>query len=245
LDREGLIYHFPAQYLPVVGEAGDRRFLYQRPVREAPPGEAGTYFGHGNLSEPYPDEATAGHYWINILDYQRLRPVPLRDHSGVYYETGRQEQLMLRGRSIRYVEPMRYFSILAAGQAYSAIPEPAELQDAGIFAPAGAPVDAFREMLAVPPGTGYVPKGNLPPDPYEAAALHERARGDHQATVKLLMEKISAAGGACFFNNNVDLFARIGERRLLIEVKSLTRQSAAVSRMRYGVGHIVSGTRPR
>ncbi|MEO6913059.1 MAG: hypothetical protein ABI182_03435 [Candidatus Baltobacteraceae bacterium] len=243
LDREGLIYHFPAQYLPVVNrtlvEAGDRRFLYQRPVREAPVGEAGTYFGHGILSEPYRDEATPGHYWIDILNYQRLRPVPLRDHSGLYYETGLSEPIMLRGRSIRYVEPMRYFSILAAGHAYSAIPEPVELQDSGVFAPTGAPMDAFREMLVVPPGTGYVPKDNLPPDRYEAAALHERARGDHQATVKLLMETISARGGTCFFNNNVDLLARIGGRRLLIEVKSLTRQSAAVNRMRYGIGQLM------
>lgn len=242
-DREGVIYHFPSQYLAVVNrtvvEAGDHRFLYQRPIRGAPAGEAGTYFGHGAIGAPYPDVSTPGHYWIDILYYERLRPVPLRNAAEVYYESGRSETINLRGRSIRYVDPMRYFSILAAGQAYSAAPDPVELQEGGVFAPFAVPKDDFRELLVVPPGTGYVPKDDIPPDRYEAAALHERARGDHQATVKLLRESVVARGGTCLFNNNVDLLARIGERRLLIEVKSLTRQSAAVSRMRYGVGQLM------
>lgn len=243
LDREWLIYHFPSQYLPAVRRAmqdgGDRRFLYQRPIRGAPPGEAGTYFGYGSLSDPYPDESTPHHYWMDVIAPQPLRPVPLRDPLGLYYETGLADPINLRGRSVRYIEPMRYFSILAAGYAYSAIPEPADLQDAGVFAPVDAPTDAFREMLVVPPGTGYVPSGDRLVDPYEAAALHERARGDHQAMIALLKEKIEARGGTCLYNNNIDLLARIGERRLLIEVKSLTRQSAAVNRMRYGIGQLL------
>lgn len=242
LDREGVIYHFPSQYLPIVNrvviEGGDHRFLYQRPIREAPPGEAGTYFGYGNLSEPYAHEGNPGYYWIDILDFQRLRPVPLRDTSGIYYETGDANQINLRGRSIRYVDPMRYFSILAAGQAYSAIPEPVDLHEKGVFAPVTAPKDDFREMLVVPPGTGYVPRGRESVDPYEAAALHERARGDHQATLDLLRRRIESSGGTCLYNNNIDLFAKLGERRLLVEVKSLTRQVAAVNRMRYGMGQL-------
>lgn len=242
-DREGLIYHFPARYLPLVNrvvvEGGDRRFLYQRPIKGAPPGQAGTYFGYGALSDPYPDNSTPNHHWLNVLDPGWLRPVPLRDPSGIYYETGTAEALMLQGRSIRYIEPMRYFAILAAGQAYSMSPDTLELQDAGVFAPAAIPKDSLREMLAVPPGTGYVPRDSGLPDRHEAAALHERARGDHQATVRLLMEAVNERGGICYFNNNIDLFAKIGERRMLIEVKSLTRQQAAVSRMRFGMGQLM------
>lgn len=168
-----------------------------------------------------------------------MKPVPLRAPGGSYYETGTPTTINLRGRSIRYVDPMRYFSILAAGQVYSALLEPVELQDIGVFSPLKAPVDAFREMLVVPPGTGYVPKDGATVDRYEAAALHERARGDHQETLQMLMRGIEASGGTCFYNNNVDLFARLGERKFLIEVKSLTRQSVAVSRMRYGIGQLM------
>jgi hypothetical protein len=243
LDREGVIYHFPSQYLPIVNravvEAGDRRFLYQRPIQGAPVGEGATYFGHGKVSDPYPDVSTPGHYWLDVVDYERLKPVPLRDATGIYYETGNRDQIMLRGRSIRYLEPMRFFMILAAGQAYSAFQESVQLQDIGDFAPVLAPKDDFREMLAVPPGTGYVPRGLEPIDRHEAASLHERARGDHQETVKLLMERVVARGGTCLYNNNVDLLANLGERRLLIEVKSLTRQSAAVNRMRFGIGQLM------
>jgi hypothetical protein len=244
LDREGVIYHFPAaNYLPVVKrtveEAGDRRFLYQRPIRGAPAGEAGTYFGHGTLGNPYPDESTPGHYFLDILDYEHMRPVPLRAASGVYYETGEPETINLRGRSIRYIEPMRYFAILAAGQAYSTFVDPVALQDVGDYAPVLAPKDDFRTLVSVPPGTGYVPRGNELLDRHEAAALHERARSDHQATLKLLVRTIESLGGACLYNNNVDLLAKIGERRLLVEVKSLTRPSAAVNRMRYGIGQLL------
>ncbi len=243
LDREGVIYHFPSQYLPVVNrtivEGGDHRFLYQRPIREAPAGEAGTYFGFGTLSAPYPDERIAGHFWLDVLHYQRLRPVPLWNALGYYYETGKPDQINLRGRSIRYVDPMHFFAILAAGQAYSPIPEPVDLQEASEFSPLSAPRDAFREMLIVPPGTGYVPKNSDPIDRHEAAALHERARGDHQDTLELLRQRIAALGGVCFYNNNVDLFARIGDRRMLFEVKSLARQASAVNRMRYGIGQLM------
>lgn len=243
LDREWLIYHFPAQYLPLVNrvivEAGDRRFLYQRPIRGAPNGQAGTYFGHGTLGDPYPDVTTSGHYFVDVLDPKPLQPVPLRDGRGIYYETGSTAAMNLRGRSIRYVEAMRFYAILAAGKGYSTLAQANELQDAGVFAPANAPTDDFRALVAVPPGTGYVPRDDLAPDRYEAAALHERARGDHQATLRLIMERVRAHGGSCLFNNNVDLLATIGERRLLVEVKSLTRQSSAVNRMRYGIGQLL------
>jgi hypothetical protein len=242
LDREGVIYHFPRVYLPLVNQvlvtAGDQRFVYQRPTKGAPPGQAGTYFGHGFLGRPYEDTQTPGHYFMDVMGYERMRNVPLRDPQGFYYESGSSTPLMLRGKSIRYVEPERYFLILAAGQAYSAISAPADLQDVGTFAPALVPVDAFRPMTAVPPGTGYVPHGNEMIDRQEVAALHERARADHQATLEQLVTRIQALGGTCEYNNNVDLFARLGERRFLVEAKSLTRQASAVNRMRYGMGQL-------
>ena len=94
-------------------------------------------------------------------------------------------------------------------------------------------------MLVVPPGVGYVPHGNAPPDPYEAASLHERARGDHQRTLDVLLKRFQTMGGSGLYNNHVDLFARLGERRFLIEAKSLPRPSVALDRMRYGVGQLM------
>ena len=248
LDREGVIYHFPKIYLPLVrrliDEFGDRRFLYQRPVKGAPSGQAGTYFGYGYLGDPTPDPQNAGHWFVEIHDYKPIRPVPFRDSNGIYYETGSERLGNLQGRSIRSIEPMRYFAILSAGQAYSiapntVMPERDSLQDRGVFAPGPIPKDPFREMLVVPPGVGYVPHGNAPPDPYEAASLHERARGDHQRTLDILLKRFQAMGGSGLYNNHVDLFARLGERRFLIEAKSLPRPSVALDRMRYGVGQLM------
>lgn len=248
LDREGVIYHFPKVYLPLVkrlvDEFGDRRFLYQRPVKGAPPGQAGTYFGWGSIGDPVPDTQNAGHWFVDINDYRAMRPVAFRDANGIYYETGSERLGNLQGRSIRSIEPMRYFAILAAGQAYSVAPDTemldsASLQDRGVFAPRVIPKDEFREMLVVPPGVGYVPHGNAPPDPYEAASLHERARDDHQRTLDVLLKRFQTMGGSGLYNNHVDLFARLGERRFLIEAKSLPRPSVALDRMRYGVGQLM------
>lgn len=245
LDRENLVYHFPAMYYDIarseIVENGNRQFLYQRPIRGAPPGQAGTYFGYGFLGDPYHDVRTPGHYFVDIYNPRPLRPVALRDVRGIYYETGNAEPIMLRGRSVRRITIERYHNILAAGLAYSALPESVAMnvQDSGIYAPAAAPTDAFRDMLVVPPGTGYVPQGGDMPDPYEAAALHERARADHQETLRLIVEAVHRRGGACLYNNNVDLVAKIGERRLLVEAKSLSRQSVAVHRMRYGMGQLM------
>ncbi len=45
-------------------------------------------------------------------------------------------------------------------------------------------------------------------------------------------------GGSTWYNNNVDLFARVGEQRFLIEAKSLNDVHDAVSRVRYGIGQL-------
>jgi hypothetical protein len=49
---------------------------------------------------------------------------------------------------------------------------------------------------------------------------------------------VEARDGQCLFNNNVDLLASFASQRLLVEAKSLTVQSAAVDRMRYGMGQL-------
>ena len=244
LDREGVIYHFPSQYLGVlrrsINELGDRRFVYHRPRRGALGDDAGRYFGYGTLGDPYPDVQNAGRYFVNIYNYERMLPVPLRRANGVYYETGTSSVPNLRGRSIRYLEVRPFLAILEAGQAYSAtFDPPTDAHDFGVFAPGPIPRDAFRPMDRVPAGTGYVPRGADLPDRFETAALHERARMDHQETLQLILEAVQSGGGAGLYNNNVDLFVHLGEVRFLIEAKSLTRAEVAVDRMRYGLGQLM------
>lgn len=243
LDKEWLIYHFPRKYLRIVEQSiqeyDDRRFLYHRPSRGSTQGQAG-YFGYGHISDPYEDIRNAGHYWINILDAHPMGFVSLRNADGIYYESGTDKAPNLQGRSIRYIKPMTYFNILAAGRVYSSAPAAlTDPQEAGVFAPVSAPTDSLRDLLEVPVGTGYKPTNNSPVDIYEAAALHERARDDHQRTLMLLTQQVQRLGGHCFYNNNIDLLAIVGERRFLIEAKSLTRQEMAVSRMRYGIGQLL------
>ena len=86
-------------------------------------------------------------------------------------------------------------------------------------------------------GTGYRPTGK-PIDVYESAALQERARGDHQDTLRLIKTMVEARNGRCSFNNNVDLLASFASQRLLVEAKSLNANAAAVDRMRYGMGQL-------
>lgn len=244
LDREGVIYHFPSQYLGAlrrsIDELGDRRFIYHRPRRGATGEDAGRYFGYGTLGDPYPDVQNAGRYFVNIYNYERMLPVSRRRGNSVYYETGTTSVPNLRGRSIRYIEPRAFLAILEAGQAYSATFEPpTDVHDSGVFAPGRILQDRFRPMDRVPAGTGYVPHGSDRPDRFETAALHERARSDHQETLQLILEEVHKGGRVGQYNNNVDLFVRLGEDRFLIEAKSLTRPEAAVDRMRYGLGQLM------
>lgn len=243
LDREGVIYHFPLRYLSFfkrsIEDLGDRRFLYQRPIRNAPQGQGGAYFGYGLVGDPFPQPGDDSHFFVPILDYRTMRaPVPLRDGFGNYYETGKPERVNFQGRSVRMIDIEPYHRILAIEGAYSIL-DARDPHETGIFAPAGAPKDAFRTLDIVPPGTGYVPREGLVLDRQEIAALQERARADHQETVDLFVQAVKQRGGTCFYNNNVDLFAQIGERRMLVEAKSLTRQSEAVDRMRYGMGQLM------
>jgi hypothetical protein len=109
----------------------------------------------------------------------------------------------------------------------------------GFAAKLSPPKDAFRALEIVPDGTGYRPSGRRPPDVAESAALQERARADHQDVLQRLVDLARSRGASCFFNNNVDLFVSFGERKLLVEAKSLNDRYAAVDRMRYGMGQLL------
>ena len=96
----------------------------------------------------------------------------------------------------------------------------------------------MREAVVIPEGTGYVPSGKALPSVYESAALQERARKDHNATLELIRRAAVRLGGHCWYNNNIDLFVQCGEQRLLVEAKSLTDARQSVDRMRYGMGQL-------
>lgn len=158
------------------------------------------------------------------------------------YESRYSSRSPFQGQSIRYIDDMDFYRILAAagltGSVFSDAPSVADAIAGRVSALVTVPPkDAFREPLIVPNGTGYRPTGN-PPDVRESAALQERARADHQDTLRLIKAEVDRRGGTCLYNNNVDLLATFGERRYLIEVKSLARPISAVDRMRYGMGQL-------
>jgi hypothetical protein len=101
-----------------------------------------------------------------------------------------------------------------------------------------APTDQLREIDAIPAGAGYVPRGDTRVNVLESAALQERARKDHQEVLEAIRQQVQRLGGTTFYNNNIDLFARLGSARYLIEAKSLQEDGDAVGRMRYGIGQL-------
>jgi len=101
-----------------------------------------------------------------------------------------------------------------------------------------APKDILRKATVIPDGTGYVWNGSALPNLAESAALQERARADHQRVLQTITKTVDRLGGEWWFNNNIDLFARIGQQKLLIEAKSLVNPDRAVDRMRYGMGQL-------
>lgn len=240
-DTEFVVYHYPRVYFDQI--RGGERFVYYRPSRGAPPGQASSYFGCGVLGDFWNDPQDPNHRFVGIEKPIRFsRPVPFEDSVGIMYESQLPNRNAFQGRSVRQIGDLDYFRILQAAQLTSAVfDESPTVSDvlAGRASPLLTPPrDVFRELHVVPDGTGYKPNGGPGPDVFEAAALQERARADHQDTLKLLKTMIDRRGGACLFNNNVDLLATFGNNRLLVEVKSLTRASAAVDRMRYGMGQL-------
>jgi hypothetical protein len=239
LDREGVIYHYPPQYRTRVN-AYDR-FIYYRPATGASPEERSTYVGHGLLGNPFPDPNRDGYWFVDIAWYEPFRAIVPLVHGDVSYETEEPKRPQFQS-AVRPVRESAYYRILAAGgvsagREFSPLLTSESVVGVGYSGYREAPKDGLRTLVTVPPGTGYVPKGTLP-NVFEAAALQERARRDHQVTLDLIRKQVQQSGGACWYNNNIDLFARVGEGRFLIEAKSLNDPRAVVDTMRYGMGQL-------
>lgn len=241
LDREGVIYHYPRQYRGRINDF--ERFIYYRPAAGAMPSEASTYVGHGVLGASFEDFAHQHHWYVPIAWYEPFsRAVPLHD-AGNFLETesGAGPQFQSAARVIR---DTAYFRILAyggisAGKEFAPLTTTENAVTIGYAAPhATMPKDALRLADCIPEGTGYVPSGKALPSVYESAALQERARKDHNETLELVRSAAARLGGMCWYNNNIDLFVRCGEERMLIEAKSLTDARQSVDRMRYGMGQL-------
>lgn len=242
LDREWVVYHYPDRYRSRVRPYD--RFIYHRPTKGASKAEQATYFGHGMLGVPYEDWRNAGHWYVDIEWSERFpAPVPLRDFDGIYFETESAREPQFQFYAMREISPTAYFRILAAARVsmateFSPLVTAESVMLTGYVGRVDAPVDAFRIAAEIPQGTGYRPQGNQPPSPYETAALQERARKDHQNVLESIRKRVASGGGVCFYNNNIDLYARVGEQKFLIEAKSLTDPRSAVDRMRYGIGQL-------
>ena len=161
--------------------------------------------------------------------------------NGEYYETEDTTSPPFQS-AIREISETAYWKILAASgvkaSGLESIPD-TELIAAGPYAAlASLPRDDLREIALIPPGAGYKPHGDTRPNVYESAALQERAREDHQRVLRLVQQRVLELGGTTWYNNNIDLYARVGERRMLIEAKSLVDVRASVDRMRYGIGQL-------
>ena len=242
LDVEGVIYHYPQRYFPFI--SGYERFVYYRPSRGATPGEASAYFGYGTLGEPFADPNDATHRFVPIRQYRRMPSVvPFSDAAGSFFEGSYTSRTAFTGRSVRRIAPNDYFRILATsgihGDAFADLADTERLI-ATTYSPLQdglAPTQPLRRIDRIPPGTGYRPTGN-PVDVGESAALQERARRDHQETLRVLQAMVHARGGETLFNNNIDLYATVRGQRLLIEAKSVGDLRVAVDRMRYGIGQL-------
>ena len=169
------------------------------------------------------------------------RPVPLRQNSEfVETEGSTSPQFQSAARQIRETAYYRILMLggVSAGREFARNTTESVLSIGYSALIAEAPRDVFREALTIPEGTGYVPSGKALPSVYESAALQERARKDHNATLELIRRSAERLGGRCWYNNNIDLFVRCGEQALLVEAKSLTDVRHSVDRMRYGMGQL-------
>ena len=240
LDREGVIYHYPRQYRGRINDFD--RFIYYRPATGAAEGERLTYIGHGVLAASFEDWARANHWFVGVAWYEPFeRPVPLRQNSEfVETEGSASPQFQSAARQIRETAYYRILMLggVSAGREFAPISTESVLSIGYSPLIAEAPRDVFREALTIPEGTGYVPSGKALPSVYESAALQERARKDHNATLELIRHSAERLGGRCWYNNNIDLFVRCGEQALLVEAKSLTDVRQSVDRMRYGMGQL-------
>lgn len=241
-DTEFCVYHYPRSYFDQI--RGGERFVYYRPSRDAKASEASAYFGCGELGDWWTDTGDSNHRFVGIRKPIRFAtPVPHLDSQNRMYESTFTSRNAFQGRSVRYIDDLDYHRILDAagltGAAWHAAPTIDDVVS-GLVLPGRAmeaPRDPFRPLTIIPDGTGYRPSGKAI-DIHEIASLQERARGDHQDTLKLVKAMVERRNGRCLFNNNVDLLASFDEQRLLVEAKSLNVPNAAVDRMRYGMGQL-------
>lgn len=241
-DAEFSLYHYPKVYFSRI-QAYDT-FIYYRPLGESrrrP--DSMRYFGFGRLGQWFADPVRSDHRFVQIISGDRFeRLVPIVDSDGTSFETEDSGRPQFQS-AVRRISEIAYWRILAAGgltqakingladtESIAASPYPLPL--------VVAPTDAFREIVDIPPGAGYVPHGDTKLNVFEAAALQERARADHQRVLQVIQRSVLRQGGSTLYNNNVDLYARLGEHRYLIEAKSLNRGVDAVGRMRYGIGQL-------
>lgn len=240
-DSEFIVYHYPELYFDRI--RGGEQFVYYRPSRGARSAEASTYFGCGVLGDIWPDPDGSPHRFVGIeKPIPFVQPVPYIDANGKMFESGYPSRNAFQGQSIRHIDDFDFYRILGAagltGSVFSDAPSVGDVLAGRVSALTSPPRDKFRPLSVVPGGTGYRPTGDAP-DVQESAALQERARADHQDTLRLLKAEIDRLGGSCLFNNNVDLLATFGEQRYLVEVKSLARPQSTVDRMRYGIGQLL------
>lgn len=241
-DAEFSLYHYPKVYFGRV-QAFDR-FIYYRPLGESTRRfDSLHYFGYGRLGQWFADPVRADHRFVPIISGDRFRSlvsIGLPDETFYETEDRRKPQFV---SAVRTISETAYWRILAAGgvtqlelnqlpdtESIAASPYPLPL--------VAAPTDVFRDILEIPPGAGYVPHGDTKLNVYEAAALQERARADHQRVLQTIQREVLRRGGQTLYNNNVDLLARVGGQSFLIEAKSLNRTADAVDRMRYGIGQL-------
>lgn len=241
-DAEGSVYHYPRQYFSRIRPYDS--FVYYRPLGKSQPRpDSKYYFGYGMLGLPYTDPNRQDHRFVDLIRYQPFRNlVPLRDPLGNYYETGTPTQLPTQA-AVRQIGELDFLRILAAAGVaqvgISQMPNTEEIVASAYHGPPIAmPTDDLREISAIPGGTGYKPNTDHVIDAYESAALQERARADHQGVLSLILNRVHRVSGQCWYNNNIDLFVRVGDSQYLVEAKSLVNPSRAVDRMRYGIGQL-------
>jgi hypothetical protein len=242
LDVEGVIYHYPRAYFELL--SGFERFVYYRPSSGAVKNERSAYIGYGTLAQPYADPSNPNRRFVDVRQYQIVRPVSYADAGGVFFESGFTSRNAFQGRSIRPISEVDFVRILVAAGVYGNPFDALADTESVVAQPystltlaADAPTQPLRRIEEIPAGTAYRPSGNVI-DVREAAALQERARKDHQDTLRAIQVLVHERGGTTYLNNNIDLFADVRDEKLLIEAKSIGTENVVVDRMRYGIGQL-------
>lgn len=109
------------------------------------------------------------------------------DNGGLFF---RIRNICRTAISIRRISEIAYHRILAAANVTSTSIyqlQSTEAISALVPLAVAAPKDAFRKIIEIPPGAGYIPK-NAELNIYESAALQERARADHRNVLKRISE---------------------------------------------------------